>query len=78
MSNAKIKYEDLENLISLTFDKVYKTQTGNKNNAKLIDETILLDTGLDSLGFAVLVAQLDEELGFDPFTLSKSLLPYNF
>lgn len=35
--------------------------------AKLSDETILLESGLDSLGFAILVAQLEEELGYDPF-----------
>lgn len=35
------------------------------------DETILLESGLDSLGFAVLVTVLDEELGFDPFTESE-------
>ena len=33
-------------------------------------ETILLETGLDSLGFAIVVARLEEELGFDPFSLS--------
>lgn len=32
-------------------------------------ETILLDSGLDSIGFAILVARLEEELGFDPFTM---------
>jgi acyl carrier protein len=35
------------------------------------DETVLLQTGLDSLGFAVLVTRLEEQLGFDPFTLMK-------
>ncbi len=30
--------------------------------------TLLLESGLDSLGYAMLVAQLEEELGFDPFT----------
>lgn len=30
--------------------------------------TLLLECGLDSLGYAMLVAQLEEELGFDPFT----------
>lgn len=35
----------------------------------LVDETILLDSGLDSLGFAILVARLEEELGYDPFVL---------
>lgn len=31
------------------------------------EETILLESGLDSLGFAILVATLEMELGFDPF-----------
>ena len=34
----------------------------------LSDEDVLLESGLDSLGFAILVARLDEELGFDPFS----------
>ena len=33
------------------------------------DETVLLETELDSLGFAVLVTRLDDELGFDPFSI---------
>ena len=36
----------------------------------LADETVLLETGLDSLGFAILVAKLDEEFGYDPFVLN--------
>jgi aryl carrier-like protein len=35
----------------------------------LLDETVLLESGLDSLGFAILVARLEEELGYDPFVL---------
>ena len=35
----------------------------------LADDTVLLDSGLDSLGFAILVARLEEELGYDPFVL---------
>ena len=31
-------------------------------------DTLLLECGLDSLGYAILVAQLEEDLGFDPFT----------
>ncbi len=31
----------------------------------------LLESGLDSLGFAVLVAKLESELGYDPFTLME-------
>ena len=35
---------------------------------KIDDGTVLLESGLDSLGFAILVARLEEELGRDPFT----------
>ncbi len=35
----------------------------------LTDESVLLETGLDSLGFAVLVTRLEDSLGYDPFTL---------
>ena len=45
-------------------------QTGNELLApELTDEVVLLESGLDSLGFAILVATLDEALGFDPFTM---------
>lgn len=32
------------------------------------DDLVLLESGLDSLGFAVLVTRLEENLGYDPFT----------
>jgi len=35
----------------------------------LVDDTVLLESGLDSLGFAILVARLEEDLGYDPFVL---------
>ena len=37
----------------------------------LTDDLVLLDTELDSLGFAVLVTRLDESLGYDPFSLME-------
>lgn len=36
---------------------------------ELRDDTLLLETDLDSLGFAVLVTRLDERLGYDPFSV---------
>jgi hypothetical protein len=39
--------------------------------APLHDDLVLLDCGLDSLCFAILVAQLEDELGFDPFTAAE-------
>ena len=40
----------------------------NKSLAPLTDDLVLLDCGLDSLCFAILVARLEDELGFDPFS----------
>ena len=33
------------------------------------DDLVLLETELDSLGYAVLVTRLEEQLGFDPFSM---------
>jgi len=40
----------------------------------LSDSTVLLDSGLDSLGFAVLVTRLEDELGYDPFTMMEDIV----
>lgn len=43
------------------------------------DDTILLESGIDSLGFAILVSRLEEELGYDPFTLMvEPIYPQTF
>ena len=39
----------------------------------LTDDLVLLDSGLDSLAIAILVARLEESLGFDPFTESDDM-----
>ena len=39
-----------------------------KSLPPLTDDLVLLDSGLDSFGIAILVARLEETLGFDPFT----------
>lgn len=46
---------------------------------KLDDNVILLESGLDSLGFAILVATLEEKLDYDPFTLmNEPIYPNTF
>ena len=40
----------------------------------LDDGTSLLRTGLDSLGFAILVARLEEQLGVDPFSAADDVV----
>lgn len=49
--------------------QIYKiADEQNKNLAPLTDDLHLLESGLDSLCFAILVARLEDELGCDPFT----------
>ena len=43
----------------------------NKKLAKLNDDMPLMDSGLDSLCFAIVVARLEDALGYDPFSLSE-------
>ena len=38
----------------------------------LTDDLVLLDSGLDSLSIAIIVARLEESLGVDPFSASGS------
>jgi acyl carrier protein len=44
-----------------------------KSLPPLTDDLVLLDSGLDSLAVAILVARLEETLGFDPFTESDEV-----
>jgi len=39
----------------------------------LKDDLVLLDSGLDSLCFAILVARLEDTLGVDPFSASDDV-----
>ena len=45
----------------------------HKPLAPLSDELVLLDSGLDSLCFAIVVARLEDELGEDPFATSEDI-----
>lgn len=52
---------------------------GLKADSALRDDSVLLESGLDSLGFAVLVVRLEETLGYDPFVLmSEPVYPKTF
>lgn len=59
----------LREVILALYEEVMQAKNG-ATAAALTDDTVLLESGLDSLGFAILVARLDEELGYDPFSLS--------
>ena len=44
-----------------------------KTLAPLNDNLVLVESGLDSLCFAILVARLEDQLGVDPFTASDDV-----
>ena len=44
-----------------------------KKVGPLTDDLNLLESGLDSLSFALLVARLEDELGIDPFNVTEDL-----
>src|ERR1700722_17360163 len=53
------------------FEQVARDQ--EKTIAPLSDDLVLLESGLDSLCFAIVVAKLEDELGVDPFTASEDV-----
>ncbi|HLK25102.1 MAG TPA: hypothetical protein VKT30_10615 [Caulobacteraceae bacterium] len=53
------------------FQEVAASQ--EKTLAPLADDLVLLESGLDSLCFAIIVATLEDELGFDPFSASDDV-----
>jgi acyl carrier protein len=58
-------------IVRAEFERVAREQ--DKILAGLSDGTVLLDSGLDSLCFAIIVARLEDQLGVDPFTVSEDV-----
>ena len=60
---------DVRSEIIAQFQQVAKEQ--DRSLAPLTDDVGLLDTGLDSLCFAIIVARLESVMGVDPFSTSE-------
>ena len=53
---------------SVIFDQIHKVAAEQeKKLAPLTDDLLLFELGLDSLCIAILVANLEDQLGVDPF-----------
>jgi acyl carrier protein len=61
----------VRSIVLAQFEQVVKEQ--NKLVAPLSDDLMLLESGLDSLCFAIIVARLEDELGVDPFSAAEDL-----
>jgi len=69
----------MKHVIKETFLEVLELTGAELSVPELTDDVVLLESGLDSLGFAILVATLEEKLGFDPFTMmDEPLYPTTF
>jgi acyl carrier protein len=55
--------------IAATFENVAREQ--NRKLEKLTDHLKLLECGLDSISFALIVLRLEDSLGYDPFDTDK-------
>ena len=80
---ARYEPKKVENLVRTEikdiFLRVFSRETEGQEPPEITDDLVLLETGLDSLGFAILVVELEEEMGFDPFTLSdEAYYPQTF
>jgi hypothetical protein len=53
------------------FEQIARQQA--KKLAPLSDNLVLLDSGLDSLCFAIIVARLEDTLGLDPFNSEEEV-----
>lgn len=56
---------NVRSTITTTFEEVAREQ--QRELGVLTDQTKLLESGLDSLSFALIAARLEETLGYNPF-----------
>ena len=55
------------------------SQKGIEAPLEIKDDLVLLESGLDSLGFAILITTLEDKFGYDPFTLmAEPVYPRTF
>jgi hypothetical protein len=59
---------DLASIIISEFESLLR-ESGHSTASPLTPDTVLLQSGLDSLGFAILIARLESKLNFDPFVI---------
>jgi acyl carrier protein len=59
--------------LTITSEIEHVAAEQKKTIGLLNDNVVLLDLGLDSLCFAILVARLEDKLGLDPFTSAEEI-----
>lgn len=68
--------------VRTTLEELFRAalaQAGAAMAGSFPDDFVLLESGLDSLGFAILITRLDQELGYDPFSMTdEAVYPTTF
>jgi acyl carrier protein len=72
----QVKLKSVKSTIVAQFEQVAVEQ--RRKLAQLTDDLKLLDCGLDSLSFALIVARLEDELAVDPFADDDVRFPVTF
>jgi acyl carrier protein len=62
----------VRNTVITQFEEVAVAQ--HRKLARLTDDLKLLESGLDSLSFALIVVRLEDALGFDPFDSDEAIV----
>jgi acyl carrier protein len=69
----------MKKIILEKFNEALEQTDVEQRYDEISDEQVLLESGLDSLGFAILVALLEEELDLDPFQeMEDAVYPTTF
>ena len=59
------------------FTRIWQLEMGPGDlPPQLGPDTVLLETGLDSMGFAIFVSELEDVLGYDPFAIAEDITVY--
>jgi len=63
----------MKDIREVIVESIYRIAKENELSivSDLNDDSVLLESGLDSLGFAILVADLEASLDFDPFVMME-------
>lgn len=70
---------DFKEIIKNKIKEVIDLMGLTLNVSNIEDDTVLLESGLDSIGFAALISSLEDDLGFDPFVeLEDPIYPSTF
>ncbi len=79
--NAMMQPGVMADQMQQVFTRIWDQEMGAGDAAPVLapvlaPDTVLLESGLDSMGFAIFVSELEEVLGYDPFAIAQDITVY--